>query len=145
MTLESITVDQPINASPSRVWDRISTADGIARWWGAGNIVPVIGHQFTMDMGKWGQIPCRVIEVEPTKKLAYTFDDFELHWTILPKEGGCILRLEHRGFDMTNPKHRYAFENMSSGWRSMVLPRLAEECEGVTSTSRGTSQLDGER
>src|SRR5690606_11877330 len=103
MTLENVTIDQPINASPALVWQRISTPDGIARWWRPGNIAPVLGHEFTMDMDKWGQIPCRVIEVEPQRKLGYTFGDFELHWSITPTDNGCILRLEHRGFDLSNP------------------------------------------
>lgn len=127
MTLENITIDQPISASPARVWERISTPEGIARWWGPGDVAPVVGHAFTMDMGTWGKVPCRVIEVEPGRKLAYTFDDWELHWTILPTADGCILRLEHRGFDLENPKHRFAFENMGSGWRTIVLPRLADD------------------
>lgn len=126
MTLENVTIDQPINASPALVWQRISTPDGIARWWRPGNIAPVLGHEFTMDMDKWGQIPCRVIEVEPQRKLGYTFGDFELHWSITPTDNGCILRLEHRGFDLSNPKHRFAFENMGPGWRDVVLPRLTE-------------------
>lgn len=126
MTLQSITVDQPINASPAQVWERISTPEGIARWWASGDIAPVVGYEFAMDMERWGKVPCRVIEAEPCRKLAYTFDDFELHWSILPKEDGCILRLEHRGFDLTKAKHRYAFENMSRGWQTMVLPALAE-------------------
>jgi uncharacterized protein YndB with AHSA1/START domain len=126
MTLQSVKIDQLIKASPARVWERISTPDGIARWWRPGDIAPVLGHEFVMDMDKWGKIPCRVIEVEPGRKLAYTFDDFELHWTLLPTEEGCILQLEHRGFDLSNPKHRFAFDNMGTGWRTVVLPRLAE-------------------
>jgi uncharacterized protein YndB with AHSA1/START domain len=127
MTLQSISIEQSVKAPIEKVWDRISTPEGIARWWGAGNIAPVLDHQFTMDMGKWGHIPCRVIEVVPYQKLAYTFDDFELHWTLFPKEDGCVLQLEHRGFDLDNPKHRFAFENMGAGWKSVVLPRLAAD------------------
>jgi uncharacterized protein YndB with AHSA1/START domain len=126
MTLQSVTIDQPVNASPEQVWERIATPEGIARWWCPGDIAPVLGHEFTMDMEKWGQIHCRVIEVVPQRKLAYTFEDFELHWTILPREGGCLLRLEHRGFDLENPRHRFAFDNMGPGWRDIVLPRLAQ-------------------
>ncbi|MBX3525268.1 MAG: SRPBCC domain-containing protein [Rhodoblastus sp.] len=125
MTTQTVIVDQVINASPARVWERISTPEGVARWWGAGDIAPVLGHEFRMDMGKWGMIPCRVIEVVPFEKLAYTFEDFELHWAILPQAEGCVLRLEHRGFDLSNPRHRHAFENMGPGWRDHVLPKLA--------------------
>lgn len=132
MTLESVTVDQPIKASPARVWERITTPEGIAQWWGPGDIAPVLGHEFTLDMGnKWGKVPCRVIEVDPGKKLVYSFADFELHWTIQPEGDGCILRLEHRGFDLENPQHRFAYENMPNGWRSLVLPRLAQGLEAA--------------
>lgn len=127
MTTESVTIDQPINASTADVWERISTPEGIARWWVPGNIAPILNHEFILEMPKWGNVPCRVIAVEPGKKLAYTFDDFELHWTILPTDDGCILRLEHRGFDRSNPKHRVSFENMPSGWRTFILPRLAAD------------------
>lgn len=126
MKLETITIEQRINAPPDRVWERISTPDGIARWWAKGDIAPVVGHEFTMDMGKWGKVPCRVIEATPPQKLAYTFADWELHWTIVPEKGGCVLMLEHRGFDLQNPQHRLAFDNMGVGWRTLVLPRLAE-------------------
>lgn len=126
MTLQTVTVDQPIAASVERIWASISTPEGIARWWRPGNIAPVLGHEFTMQMGKWGDVPCRVIEVEPLKRLAYTFGEFELHWTILVAANGPVLRLEHRGFDLDNPQHRFAYENMGPGWRDVVLPRLAE-------------------
>lgn len=125
MTLQTVTVDQPVAATPARVWERISTPAGIAKWWRPGNIAPVVGHEFAMEMGKWGAVPCRVIECVPLEKLAYTFGEFELHWTIISQGDGCILRLEHRGFDLDNPQHRFSFENMGPGWRDVVLPRLA--------------------
>ncbi|WP_205687808.1 SRPBCC family protein [Ciceribacter ferrooxidans] len=52
MKRQTVTVEQVIKASPARVWERISTPDGIARWWRPGNIAPVEGHEFTMDMEK---------------------------------------------------------------------------------------------
>ncbi len=127
MTLQTVTVEQIIKASPAQVWERISTPEGISRWWRPGNIAPVVGHEFTMDMAQWGMIPCRVIAVEEGRKLAYTFGDFELHWEIISRGQETVLRLEHRGFDLANPRHRFAFENMGPGWRDVVLPRLAGE------------------
>jgi uncharacterized protein YndB with AHSA1/START domain len=126
MTLQTVIVEQVIKASPARVWERISTPDGVSRWWRPGNIAPIEGHEFTMDMEKWGMVPCRVIAVEYERRLAYTFGDFELHWEIVRRGQDTILRLEHRGFNLENPHHRFAFENMGAGWRSVVLPRLAE-------------------
>lgn len=65
-------------------------------------------------------------EVVPNQKLSYSFGDFELHWIIVSARDHCILRLEHRGFDLSNPQHRFAFDNMGPGWRNVVLPRLAK-------------------
>lgn len=126
MNLQTVTVDQRIATTADRVWERISTPEGIAKWWAAGDIAPVVGHEFTMDMFKWGHVPCRVIEVVPLQKLAYTFGDWELHWTIAQDEGGCLLRLEHKGLDLDKEQDRLAFENMGKGWKGTVLPRLAE-------------------
>lgn len=126
MTTETVTVEQLVEAPATRVWERISTPEGIARWWRPGNIAPIVGHEFTMDMDNWGMIPCRVVAVEEQRKLVYTFGDFELHWEIIPRGDSTLLRLEHRGFDLSNPQHRFAFSNMGTGWRDVVLPRLAE-------------------
>lgn len=131
MTLEKLVIEQIIKAPASRVWQRISTPEGIARWWRPGNIAPVVDHEFVMDMEAWGMIPCRILVAEFERKLAYTFADFELHWEIIPNGDITILRLEHRGFDLNNPKHKFAFENMGSGWRSVVLPRLAADAEAA--------------
>jgi uncharacterized protein YndB with AHSA1/START domain len=129
MTTQTLTLEQRIKATPAKVWDRITTPEGIARWWRPGNIAPILGHEFTMDMGQWGEQPCRIIEMIPERKLAYTFSTWELHWTITPVDDGCLLTLEHRGFDMDDPQQRMAFEKMGAGWRSMILPRLAEVSE----------------
>jgi uncharacterized protein YndB with AHSA1/START domain len=125
MALETVTVDQRIATTADRVWERISTPEGIAKWWAPGDIQPVLGHEFTLDMNKWGRQPCKVIEVVPLRRLAYTFGNWELHWTITQDEGGCVLRLEHKGFDLSKDQDRFAFENMGNGWKSFVLPRLA--------------------
>jgi uncharacterized protein YndB with AHSA1/START domain len=126
MTLQTVTVDQRIATTAERVWERISTPEGLAQWWAKGDIQPMLGHEFTLDMNKWGQVPCRVIEVEPMRKLAYAFGNWELHWTITEDEGGCVLRLEHKGFDLDKEQDRFAIENMGKGWASVVLPRLAQ-------------------
>ena len=48
----------------------------------------------------------------------------------LAAEGnGTRLILVHSGFDLDNPQHRFAFDNMGPGWRDEVLPRLAATTE----------------
>ncbi|WP_176085241.1 SRPBCC domain-containing protein [Martelella sp. HB161492] len=131
MKTESVVVEQRIRTTPARVWERISTPEGIAGWWRPGDIAAVVGHCFTMDMGNWGMINCCVIVAEPEKRLVYRFGDFELHWELRQEGDATVLRLEQKGFDFTNPRHRFAFDNMGPGWRNTVLPRLKAELEAV--------------
>lgn len=125
MTLETILVDQFVAAPPAAVWDIISTPEGLAKWWAPGNIEPQVGHEFLIEMPGWGNVECKVLEVEPESLLVYTFADWTLHWKIEAEGSGTRLFLEHAGFDLDNPQHRFAFDSMGPGWRDEVLPRLA--------------------
>jgi uncharacterized protein YndB with AHSA1/START domain len=129
MTTQSITVDQFIAAAPQQVWEAISTPEGLAKWWVPGNIEPVVGHEFLLEMPGWGNVACRVLEVETDRLLVYTFTDWTLRWTITSEGKGTRLILEHSGFDLDNPQHRFAFDTMGPGWTDEVLPRLAATVE----------------
>ena len=123
---ETIHVDQLLTHPPERVWRALTEPDLMARWWAAGDIRPVEGHEFTLDMEAWGQVPCRVLEVEPPRRLVFTFtENWTLAWTLVPEGRGTRLFLEHSGFDLDHPIDRHAFDQMGPGWRDEVLPALA--------------------
>ncbi len=126
MTTETIALDQYIDAPPSAVWKAITTPEGIQQWWVPGNIAPTVGHEFVLEMPGWGKIGCKVLEVDAESALVYTFADWLLRWRLEPEGAGTRLLLEHSGFDLGKPQHRFAFENMGPGWRDVVLPRLAQ-------------------
>lgn len=112
---------------PSKVWRALTDPRILARWWAAGDIAPIVGHRFTLDMGHWGQQPCQVLQVEPERLLVFSFtESWTLTWRLVPEGNGTRLHLEHAGFDLNDRKARYAFETMGPGWRDEVLPRLAE-------------------
>ena len=125
-TTESITVDQFVPRSPAAVWAALTTPDQLAKWWAPGDISPVVGHRFFLEMPGWGNVPCEVLEVVESERFVYTFADWTLAWTLVAEGTGTRLILEHAGFDLDNPQHRFAFDNMGPGWRDEVLPRLAE-------------------
>jgi uncharacterized protein YndB with AHSA1/START domain len=78
-----------------------------------------------VDMPGWGNVPCTVLEAEPDERLVYTFADWTLTWQLQTEGTGTRLFLEHAGFDLDIPHHRFAFDHMGPGWRDEVLPRLA--------------------
>ncbi len=132
---ETIHVDQFLPQPPEKVWRMLTEPERLARWWAAGDVRAEVGHRFTLDMGRWGVVPCTVTLVERQREFAYTFAEDTMGWTItwrLVAEGtGTRLFLEHGGFDLSDPAHENAFTNMPRGWAGSVLPRLARELEEV--------------
>lgn len=116
----------------AEVWQALTDPILHARWWAAGDVKPVVGHRFDLDMGHWGKQACEVLEVEPEKLFKYRFAEGVLSTTItwrLTAEGqGTRLYLTHEGFDLDSPMGRQAFEGMGSGWKS-VMARLVKALE----------------
>ena len=132
MTAEppTISVDQFIARPPERVWQALTVPDQLAAWWVPSDIEPTVGHRFTLQMPGWGDVECQVLEVVEPERLAYTFGDWTLTWRLVAEGRGTRLLLDHSGFDLDDPQHRFAFDHMGPGWRDEVLPRLAALCEG---------------
>ncbi|HPU38424.1 MAG TPA: SRPBCC domain-containing protein [Microthrixaceae bacterium] len=124
-TNDAIRVDQFIPSDPARVWRALTTPDELAKWWVPGNIAPVVGHEFLLEMPGWGNVACTVLEVDEPERLAFTFADWTLTWRLVPEGNGTRLFLDHTGFDLDNPQHRFAIDQMGPGWRDHILPALA--------------------
>ena len=122
--MSSIEFDQFIAKPPAAVWRVLTEPELHARWWAAGDIKPVVGHRFTLDMGSWGHQQCEVLEVEPEKLLRYTFAEGVLNtiitWRLEPEGAGTRLFLVHDGFE---PGSR-ALDGMGAGWPK-ILAHLA--------------------
>lgn len=122
-----IQVDHFYSHSPSAVWKALTDPKLHARWWAAGDVRPVVGHEFELDMGRFGTQPCRVLEVEEERLFKYRFAtgtlDTIITWRLVPEGGGTRLELTQEGFDLASPVGRQAFEGMKPGW-PQVLARL---------------------
>lgn len=124
-TPATISVDQFIAAPPETVWRALTDPDLHARWWAPGDIAPVVGHRFELEMPGWGQAPCEVLEVDEPRRFVYTFtENWTLTWRLAPEGRGTRLLLEHSGFDLDDHRMRTAFNRMGPGWRNTVLPKL---------------------
>ena len=129
-TTEAIVVERVYAHPPAAVWRALTDPALHARWWAAGDVRPVVGHRFDLDMGKWGRPPCEVLEVEPERLLKYKFAagtlDTTITWQLTPEGAGTRLRLTHEGFDPDSPLGRAALEGMRPGW-----PQVLERMESV--------------
>ena len=122
-----IRLEQHYDHPPAAVWRALTDPELHARWWAAGDVKPVVGHRFELDMGQWGKQPCEVVAVEPERLFSYRFAtgrlDTIITWRLAPEGTGTRLELTHEGFDLDSLS-RQAFEGMKKGWPA-VLERLA--------------------
>ncbi|MEW2418455.1 SRPBCC domain-containing protein [Streptomyces sp. NPDC046866] len=129
----TITCEKFLPHPPAAVWQALTDPGLHARWWAAGDVKPVVGHRFTLDMGNFGHQPCEVTEVEAERLLAYRFAegtlDTTITWTLHPEGTGTRLVLTHAGFDLDSPLGRQAYEGMGRGWPH-VLDNLAATLAG---------------
>jgi uncharacterized protein YndB with AHSA1/START domain len=130
-----IKVDHRYAHPPSAVWKALTDPELHARWWAAGDIRPVVGHRFELDMGQWGMQACEVLEVQPERLLKYKFAtgklDTIITWTLVPDGAGTRLTLVQEGFDLDSPLGRQAFDGMKPGW-----PKVLAQIESVLGPGR---------
>lgn len=119
-----IECDEFLAAAPGLVWRALTDPELVARWWAPGDIRPVAGHRFTLDMGPWGRQDCQVLEADEPRLLRFTFGegtlDTTLTWRLAPEGEGTRLFLTHEGFDLTSPAGRQARQGMGEGWTEVV-------------------------
>jgi uncharacterized protein YndB with AHSA1/START domain len=116
-----------VAAPPEKVWRLLTEPELMRLWWAEGQVAPVVGHQFTLDMRGYDKQPCKVLEVDPPHRFVYTFTAaWTLIWRREPEGTGTRVFLEHTGFDLGDKRMAEAFNRMGPGWRDVVLPCLAE-------------------
>jgi uncharacterized protein YndB with AHSA1/START domain len=124
-----IQVEHVYAHAPAAVWKALTDPELHARWWAKGDVRPIVGHRFELDMGPWGMQPCEVLAVEAERLLRYRFAPGRLYpiitWRLAPEGTGTRLTLTHEGFDLDSPMGKAAFEGMKPGWPN-VLARLGE-------------------
>lgn len=112
------------------VWDYLTNSELMAQWLMKNDFKPVVGHKFqftatcSVALDFSGIVNCEVLEVVPYKKLAYTWQcnsmsgeltvDSVVNWTLLPKNNGTELLLEHNDFKIL--KNLLLFNAMEQGW-----------------------------
>lgn len=116
-----------LKATIEKVWKAVATAEGMAAWWMPGTFEPVLGHEFVVHAGPFGDAPCKVTAIEPPYRLSF---DWTADWqvTFELKEldgGGTEFTLIHSGWEedkVTAFGQPFPVVHgiMSGGWEKIV-------------------------
>ena len=122
----SVVVERDFPFPPEKIWRALTQPHLIEAWLMKNDFSPVVGHRFNL-CGDWGGVlDCEVLEVEPSRSLAYTWDHVHedpayalksvVTFTLEPTETGARLRMEQTGF---RPGQKQALGGARHGWTQM--------------------------
>ena len=116
--------------SPEKVWQYLTNSDLMALWLMKNNFQPIVGTDFQFrinpipDLDFDGIFYCTVLEIEPYKKLSYSWKsgpgdekitlESVVIWKLEPTEKGTQVYLEHNGFN--KDENLDFFNGLNHGW-----------------------------
>lgn len=133
--LEDVVKTVMLKAPIAKVWDAVATAEGIAAWFMPNTFQPVLGHEFHLNAGPFGQSPCKVLELDPPRRLVFSWDkDWTVTFQLEETDEGTKFTLTHGGWDADTAtafgeKHTVVRARMAGGWVG-ILQKLVQVVEG---------------
>ncbi|ESQ86984.1 activator of HSP90 ATPase [Asticcacaulis sp. AC460] len=113
----SVVVERDLAFAPDKIWRALTQPHLIQEWLMKSDFQPKVDHSFRFT-ADWGAVDCRVLEVEPNRVLAYTWDAYGLEstvtWTLTPSAEGTHLRMEQAGF---KADQKQAYGGARMGWQ----------------------------
>ncbi|WP_078596254.1 SRPBCC family protein [Evansella clarkii] len=137
-TLQDIKQTVVFEAPIQKVWDAVSTSEGIASWFMPNDFVPEEGHEFHVQ-SPFGPSPCKVLEVDEPNKISFSWDTDGWVVSFLLKDLGekTEFTLIHSGWKSpdtvlpkANEKSSVIRERMANGWVGIVSEGLRKVVEG---------------
>src|SRR5438128_6322429 len=127
---EAVVIERTFKAPVARVWKALTNADEMRVWYfDLKEFKPEVGFEFEFTVEHKGMTYhhlCKIIEVIPRKKLAYT-------WRYKGHEGDSLvtlelfangdktrLRLTHEGLETFPKTPSFARKNFEEGWTQII-------------------------
>jgi uncharacterized protein YndB with AHSA1/START domain len=134
--------------SPEDVWEYLTKAELMQQWLMPNNFELILGYDFQFttkpipSLQLDGIFHCKVVEIVPFKRLSYSWKggpgngeitlDSLVVWTLIPKDNGTELRLEHSGFKEIENFNVYT--GMTDGWLQNI-----QKIANLLNTNHGTT------
>lgn len=137
-TLQDIKKTIILEAPIQKVWDTVSTAEGIASWFMPNDFQPKVGHEFHVQ-SPFGPSPCKVMELDAPHRLSFSWDTDGWFISFILKEvdGKTEFTLIHGGWKepdtilpKPNEKSSVIRDRMNHGWEQIVNQGLKKAVEG---------------
>ena len=124
---KTVVIERDFAHPPEKLWRALTQPALIEDWLMKNDFVPTVGHKFKLT-GEWGGVlDCEVLELEPTEKLAYSWNfanddpayalESTVTFTLTPSDGGTHLRMEQSGF---RPDQKAAYGGAHAGWKGFM-------------------------
>ncbi|MFC7442750.1 SRPBCC family protein [Laceyella putida] len=133
-TLPDIRHTTIFNAPIQKVWEAVSTSEGIAAWFMPNDFQPKLEHEFTLH-SPYGPSRCKVTELDPPHRLAFAWGEegWLVTFELKELEDKTQFTLIHSGWGEpeeiiagTGEKHSVVRNKMDHGWEAAVIPRLGK-------------------
>lgn len=135
--LPDITQTVLVEAPIQKVWDYVSTAEGISAWFMPNDFQAQEGYEFTIQ-SPFGPSPCKVLEVDEPHKLSFQWDTDGWFVTFLLKEVGSQTEftLIHGGWkdgesivQKAKRSNAVVRSTMEQGWVGIVQNKFKQVVE----------------
>jgi len=137
---EAIIVERTFDAPVMRVWKALTDVSEMRQWYfDLKDFKPEVGFEFEFVVEHEGTTYhhlCRVTEVIPQKKIAYTWryhgheGDSLVTFELFPEGEKTRLKLTHEGLDSFPKTAAFARENFEKGWTQLIGSELKQFVEG---------------
>ena len=137
--LEPIVMERTFDAPVERVWTALTDVNEMRQWYfDLKEFKPEIGFEFEFVVEHEGNNYhhlCKVTEVIPQKKIAYTWrykgepGDSLVTFEIFPEGDKTRLKLTHSGIETFPKTPAYARKNFEAGWTQIIGSELKQFVE----------------
>ena len=136
---QAVVVERTLNAPVARVWRALTDVDQMRQWYfDLKEFKPKVGFEFEFVVEHEGNSYhhlCRVTEVVPQKRIAYTWrykgepGNSLVTIELSPESEKTRLKLTHTGIDTFPKTPAYERKNFEAGWTAIIGTELKQFVE----------------
>ena len=131
---DAVVLERTLNAPVAKVWKALTDIDQMREWYfDLKAFKPEVGFEFAFVVEHEGNTydhRCRITEVIPQKKIAYTWryhgheGDSLVTFELFSEGEKTRLKLTHEGLDTFPKTAAFARENFEKGWTQIIGTEL---------------------